>query len=113
MRRQEDERTFADGPTLGHEEVRMVPRFAEPSIPTGPPLDCQRTTVLDDPQSTLEGAPQWRPVSRRRWQQPAFLRFPYLDVLDAFPLASLLVGHVPWVVRGSLLAEETWTCTDS
>ena len=113
MRRQEDKRTFADGPTLGHEVVRIGPRFAERSDPTGPPLDCQRTTVLGQFQSTTEPVAQWRPVSRRRWQQPAFLRFPYLDVLDAFPLASLLVGHVPRVVHGSLLAEETWACTDS
>ena len=113
MRREEDEPTRADGPTPGHVEVRMVARFAERSIPTGPHPGCQRSTFLDNPQSTLDGVPQWRPVSRRRWQQPAFLRFPYLDVLDAFPLASLLVGHVPRVVRGSLLAEETWTCTDS
>ena len=108
MRRQGDEPTVTGGPTLGHEEVKTVPLLAQPSIPTRPPFDCQPTTLVDSVQGTTKAVPQWRPVSRRQWQQPASLRFPYLDVLDAYPLASLLVAHEPRVVRGSLVADGTW-----
>lgn len=113
MWRQGDEPTVTGVPTLGHEAVRMVPRFAERGIPARPPLDCRPTTLVDNVQRTTKLVPRWQPTSRRQWQQPAFLRFPYLDVLDAFPLASLLVELEPQVVRRGFLADKTWTSVDS
>jgi hypothetical protein len=112
MRCQGDEPTVTDGPTLAHEAVRMVPLLALRSIPTRPPLDCRPATLVNNVQSTTERVRQRQPVPRRQWQQPAFLRFPYLNVLDAFPLASLLAEHKPQVVR-SLLADGTWTSIES
>lgn len=113
MRRQGDEPTVTGVPTLGHEEVRMVPLLAQRSIPAGAPLDCRPSTLVDNVQRTTKHVPRWQRAPRRQWQQAASLRFPYLDVLDAFPLASLLGELEPQVVRSILLADVTWTSVDS